>query len=169
MNDLEKQVKDLFEKGPTLAQLRRVAFSHLYDGPTGLDREELTRQRAEATKLILSILGYKDPAEYQKGFFRKRVENEARAKEEASSWMDDEKAQQIVKLFESGVLLAGIRNTVFPKWSADKPQFEKYYNKIKIDQIILKVLECEDWDEYARKQTKHRARRKKEKQKIPLQ
>lgn len=160
MADLEKQVKDLFEKGLTLAQLRRIAFPHLYDGPTGLRLEERTRQRSESTKIILSILGYKNEAEYARGCFNKREENEACAKEEASNWNDEEKAKQIIELFESGMKLREIRDSVFLKWSADMPKHDIYYRKSTIDHIILRVLDCEDWDDYTRKQRNQRARRK---------
>jgi hypothetical protein len=90
-------------------------------------------------------------------------EHDARAKEEASNWKDEEKAKQIIKLFESGVHLSGIRDSVFPNWSADMTKGEKYYRKTTIDYIVLKVLDCEDWDEYSRKQTKLREGRKRQK------
>ena len=160
MTDLEKQVRELFEKGLTLAQLRRFTFPHLYDGPTGLRLEERTRQRSESTKIILSILGYKNEAEYARGCFNKREENEACAKEEASYWNDEEKAKQIIELFESGMKLREIRDSVFLKWSADIPKHDIYYRKSTIDHIILRVLDCEDWDDYTRKQRNQRARRK---------
>ncbi|MDF1540166.1 MAG: hypothetical protein P1Q69_14830 [Candidatus Thorarchaeota archaeon] len=92
-------------------------------------------------------------------------EGDARAKEEASKWKNEEKAAQIIKLFESGVHLSGIRDSVFPNWTLDMTKDEKYYRKTTIDYIVLKVLECEDWDEYSRKQTKLRNLRKKKKMK----
>lgn len=90
-------------------------------------------------------------------------ENEAHAKEEASNWKDEEKAKQIIELFESGYHLAEIRNSVFPNWGQGLKKDDKLFRKHTIDYIVLRALECEDWDEYARKQTKLRNQRKKQK------
>jgi hypothetical protein len=96
---------------------------------------------------------------------KENKENETRAKEEASNWKNEEKAKQIIELFESGVHLREIRDSVFPNWSAGMTRDDKYRRKSTIDHIILKVLDCEDWDEYSRKQTKLREGRKRQKKK----
>ena len=88
-------------------------------------------------------------------------EVKARAREEASRWKDGKKAKQIIGLFEAGMHLWEIRDAVFPDWGAGLKKDDKYYRKSTIDCIVLKVLECGDWEAYARKQTKLRDLRKK--------
>ena len=93
------------------------------------------------------------------------LEIKARAKVEAARWKDEKKAKQITKLFETGMHLRDIRDAVFPNWSTELKKDDKYFQKATIDHIVLKVLECEDWEDYSRKQTKLRERRKKQRAK----
>jgi len=79
-----------------------------------------------------------------------------RAKEEASKWEDAEKAKHIIELFETGYHLRDIRDAVFPNWGEGLKMDEKLFRKHIIDYIVLKVLECENWEEYGRKQTRLR-------------
>lgn len=88
-------------------------------------------------------------------------EIKAQAKEAASKWKDGEKEKQILQLFESGYHLRDIRDMVFPDWGANLNRDDKYLRKLTLDYIVLGVLDCEDWDEYTRKQTKLRNQRKK--------
>ncbi|MFH0816459.1 MAG: hypothetical protein V1934_06560 [Methanobacteriota archaeon] len=87
----------------------------------------------------------------------------ARAKEEASKWKNDEKARKITELFESGYHLRDIRDSVFQNWGTGLKKDDKFFRKYTIDYIVLKVLDCADWEEYSRKQTKLREVRKKRK------
>jgi hypothetical protein len=84
------------------------------------------------------------------------------AKEAASRWDNDDQARQILEHFESGLKLREIRDAVFPNWSAELTGDDKYFRKYTIDHIVLKALDCEDWDDYSRKQTRLRVLRKRQ-------
>jgi hypothetical protein len=84
------------------------------------------------------------------------------ATEEASRWENEKEAQQIVEYFESGLKLREIRDAVFPDWSAELTGDDMYFRKYTIDHIVLKALDCEDWADYSRKQTRLRVLRKRQ-------
>jgi hypothetical protein len=87
---------------------------------------------------------------------------EARAKEEASRWDNEHEAKQIRESFEHGLKLREIRDAVFPNWSAGLTGDDQYFRKYTIDHVVLKALDCDDWDDYSRKQTKLRVQRKRQ-------
>ena len=163
---IDEKARRLFNEGYALYHLRRMLFPELYSDTKGMGKTKLNAQRADATKAILSALGFRNHSEYERAYFDVQKQNRSKAENQANEWNDEAKSQRILELFKIGAKLNEIRMGVFSDWFSDKPKHEYYHNKIVADCIILRVLECKDWDDYNRKrrQMRNRLRYRKSKQ-----
>lgn len=156
MHPNEGDTREFFRLGQSLAEVSQSFFRDQRDG-----REK-----------VLSILGFRDESDYetaQEGTHEERFPRKNRAslfEEKVANWEDLEKRERILELFNSLSNLGQIRSEVFPEWFEGRKSREAYrFYRALANHIILRVLDCETWDDYHRKRRNLRARRRYRKRK----
>jgi hypothetical protein len=122
------------------------------------------QNQPDGEEKVLSILGFNDKSDYEAA---QEVSHRGQPllAEKVANWEDQEKKEKILELFISLEKLGKIRHKVFPEWLQGRTSEAHRYYKTLADRIILRVLECKDWDDYNRKRRNLHARRRYQKRK----
>ena len=144
-------VREIFNLGYSLTKISEFFFS----------------DESNAEEKILTILGFEEKSDYEAALVMRssRKEYIALWDKKVADWNDQEKKEKILELFNSLEKLGKIRTEVFPKWFEGKSGEAQEYYRTLADRIILRVLECKDWDDYHRKRRNLHARQRYQKKK----
>jgi len=147
--EVEAKIRELFKSRYSLYDLRRTALPKM--------------KRAEATRIILSTLGFKDANEYEMamlGIEKAKAELIAR---QSMQWADEEKTERMKTLFEEGHTLREIRVAVFPEETPERTRNEVNDDILLKTAIILRALNLGSRNDFmiARENLLARKKRKK--------
>jgi len=136
----------MFNKGYYLLEILDVIY------PNGYSNESLNA--------VLSFLGFQNRNEYKEANSEIYQMMLSEAKREAQKFENAEILNQINEIFSTELpKLDKIRRIIFPDlYEVKRDRVERLYRKKVIDFIILKALQCDDWDEYNRLRRNTRSR-----------